>query len=100
VLIDANNYHLFQPLLYQVATAGLDAEDIAAPARGIFHHQPNVEFRMAEVPNAAELLELARNDAALVLQRDPGLTTERGEALRRLLYLFDCDEAVRLFRSG
>jgi ATP-dependent DNA helicase RecG len=58
------------------------------------------EFRMAEVPNAPELLELARADAALVLQRDPGLTTERGEALRRLLYLFDCDEAVRLFRSG
>ncbi len=49
VLVDANNYHLFQPLLYQVATAGLDADDIAAPARGIFHHQPNVDFRMAEV---------------------------------------------------
>ena len=40
VLVDANNYHLFQPLLYQVATAGLDSDDIAYPARGIFHRQP------------------------------------------------------------
>jgi NADH dehydrogenase len=49
VLIDANNYHLFQPLLYQVATAGLDADDIAAPARGIFHRHANIDARMAEV---------------------------------------------------
>jgi NADH dehydrogenase len=49
VLVDANNYHLFQPLLYQVATAGLDSDDIAAPARGVFRRQRNVDFRMAEV---------------------------------------------------
>ncbi len=58
------------------------------------------EFRMAEVPNFAELLELARADAALTLSRDPHLSSERGQALRQLLYLFDCDEAVKLFRSG
>ena len=58
------------------------------------------EFRMAEVPNFSDLLELARADAALTLQRDPRLTSERGQALRQLLYLYDCDEAVRLFRSG
>ena len=58
------------------------------------------EFRMAEVPNFANLLETARADAGLILQRDPRLTTERGQALRQLLYLYDCDEAVRLFRSG
>ncbi len=58
------------------------------------------EFRMAEVPNFAELLELARADAALTLSRDPQLASERGQALRQLLYLFDCDEAVKLFRSG
>ena len=58
------------------------------------------EFRMAEVPNFPDLLETARADAALILQRDPELSTERGQALRQLLYLFDCDEAVRLFRSG
>jgi NADH dehydrogenase len=49
LLIDANNYHTFSPLLYQVATAGLDADDIAFPARGIFHHQRNVNFRMGRV---------------------------------------------------
>ncbi len=58
------------------------------------------EFRMAEVPNFTELLELARDDAALTLSRDPQLSSPRGEALRQLLYLFDCDEAVKLFRSG
>jgi NADH:quinone reductase (non-electrogenic) len=49
VLVDANNFHTFQPLLYQVATAGLDADDIAFPARGIFHRQRNVDFRMRRV---------------------------------------------------
>ena len=49
VLVDANNFHTFQPLLYQVATAGLDADDVAFPARGIFHRQRNVDFRMERV---------------------------------------------------
>ncbi len=48
-LIDRNNYHLFQPLLYQVATAGLSLDEIAYPIRGIFHKQTNLDFRMAEV---------------------------------------------------
>ena len=48
-LVDANNFHTFQPLLYQVATAGLDADDVAFPARGIFHRQRNVDFRMERV---------------------------------------------------
>ncbi|MDP8928077.1 MAG: FAD-dependent oxidoreductase, partial [Actinomycetota bacterium] len=46
-LVDRNNHHLFQPLLYQVATAGLDAQDIAHAVRGIFQDAPNVTFRMA-----------------------------------------------------
>jgi len=54
VLVDANNYHLFQPLLYQVATAGLDADDIAYPVRGIFHRQRNVDFVLGRV-NGADL---------------------------------------------
>ena len=49
VLIDRNNYHLFQPLLYQVATAGLEPEEIAKPARAILRGQKNFDFRMAEV---------------------------------------------------
>jgi NADH dehydrogenase len=48
-LVDANNFHTFQPLLYQVATAGLDVDDVAYPVRGIFRRQRNVTFRMARV---------------------------------------------------
>ncbi|MGX5819460.1 NAD(P)/FAD-dependent oxidoreductase [Chitinophaga lutea] len=49
VLLDRNNYHLFQPLLYQVSTAGLEPDSIAFPLRGIFKKQKNLHFRMAEV---------------------------------------------------
>jgi NADH dehydrogenase len=49
LVVDANNFHTFQPLLYQVATAGLDDDDIAYPTRGIFRRQRNVGFRMARV---------------------------------------------------
>lgn len=48
-LVDRTNHHLFQPLLYQVATAGLSAPDIAAPLRHILRHQRNVSVRMDEV---------------------------------------------------
>ena len=49
VLLDRNNYHLFQPLLYQVATAGLEPEQIAKPVRAILRGQRNLDFRMMEV---------------------------------------------------
>jgi NADH:ubiquinone reductase (H+-translocating) len=45
ILLDRNNYHQFQPLLYQVATAQLAAYDIARPLRGIFRHHTSVEVR-------------------------------------------------------
>jgi NADH:ubiquinone reductase (H+-translocating) len=48
-LIDRSNHHLFQPLLYQVATAGLSGPDIAAPLRHILRKQRNVQVRMDEV---------------------------------------------------
>jgi NADH dehydrogenase len=48
-LIDRRNYHLFQPLLYQVATGGLSPSDIAYPLRVIFKNQNNVEVLLAEV---------------------------------------------------
>ena len=48
-LLDRANHHLFQPLLYQVATAGLSAGDIAAPLRSILRGQRNVEIRLADV---------------------------------------------------
>src|SRR5262252_1386254 len=48
-LIDRSNHHLFQPLLYQVATAGLAAPSIAAPLRHILRDQRNVTTLMGEV---------------------------------------------------
>ncbi len=48
-LIDRNNYHQFQPLFYQVATAGLDASNISFPLRKVFQKSKNVKIRLAEV---------------------------------------------------
>lgn len=48
-LVDRHNFHTFQPLLYQVATAGLSSSDVAYPVRGIFQGAPNVRFRTGEV---------------------------------------------------
>lgn len=48
-LVDRQNHHLFQPLLYQVATAALSAPDIAQPARSILHDRPNVTVLLEEV---------------------------------------------------
>lgn len=48
-MLDRNNYHLFQPLLYQVATAGVAPTDVAYPLRTIFRRQKNFEFRLADV---------------------------------------------------
>src|SRR6266567_5711416 len=56
ILIDKRNHHLFQPLLYQVATAGLSPGDIAVPIRSQFGHAPNVEVHSGEV-NAVDLKE-------------------------------------------
>jgi NADH dehydrogenase len=47
-LVDRNNYHLFQPLLYQVATASLSPDEIAQPVRAILGRQKNFSFRLAE----------------------------------------------------
>ncbi len=58
------------------------------------------EFRVANVPGFEDLLRAARDDARLVLNADPDLTSPRGRAIRMLLYLFECDEAVRLFRAA
>lgn len=49
VLLDKNNYHTFQPLLYQVATGGLEPDSIAFPMRKLFDEQENIVFRNAEV---------------------------------------------------
>src|ERR1700688_3684769 len=49
VLLDRHNFHLFQPLLYQVATAGLEPEQIARPVRTILRRPRHFEFRMGEM---------------------------------------------------
>jgi NADH:ubiquinone reductase (H+-translocating) len=60
-LIDRHNYHLFQPLLYQVATATLSPGDIASPLRWIFRHAPNIRVLLAE----AESIDLASRQVRL-----------------------------------
>src|ERR1700683_1232176 len=50
-LIDRHNFHAFLPLLYQVATAGLEPADVAYPIRTIFGHAKNVRVRHARVTN-------------------------------------------------
>ena len=57
-------------------------------------------FRLADIVEHGDLLAMARDDAALILNRDPDLQSERGEALRVLLYLFERDAAARTLRSG
>ena len=65
-LVDTHDYHTFQPLLYQVATSLLNAEDVGRPVRDMFHHQENLTFRQATATGAdweAHHLQLAEGDA-------------------------------------
>lgn len=57
-------------------------------------------FRIASLEAHGDLLEIARKDAAYMIERDPDLTSPRGEALRTLLYLHRRDEAIRFLRAG
>ncbi|MBY4606986.1 ATP-dependent DNA helicase RecG [Rhizobium sp. 9T] len=57
-------------------------------------------FRIASLEAHADLLEIARKDAAYLIERDPELTSDRGQAIRTLLYLFRRDEAIRFLRAG
>ena len=58
------------------------------------------DFRLADISAHADLLEVANDDARLIVERDAGLETDRGPALRTLLYLFERDAVVRTVRSG
>jgi len=58
------------------------------------------EFRLADLTVHRDLLSIAHDDARLILNNDPELNTERGKALRVLLYLFEKDAAVPLLRAG
>jgi NADH dehydrogenase len=76
-LVDRHNYHLFQPLLYQVATASLSPADIASPIRWILRRQPNVQVLLAE----ARTIEPERRRVAI----DTG-PAEAGRQLRYVDY--------------
>jgi len=58
------------------------------------------EFRVADLAAHADLLVTARDDAKLILERDPKLASERGKALLTLLYLFERDAAIQYLQSG
>ncbi len=58
------------------------------------------DMRLADLAAHGELLQAARDDARLIVDRDPDLKSERGIALRALLYLFRRDDAVRTLRAG
>ena len=66
-LIDRRNHHLFQPLLYQVATAGLSPAQIAAPIRAIFRDQPNATVLLGEVTG----VDLVRQQVVVGGRRQP-----------------------------
>lgn len=62
-MIDKRNYHLFQPLLYQVATAGISPHEIAYPVRAIFQRQKNFEFVMARVDGVDFAQKMAQTES-------------------------------------
>lgn len=70
LVIDRNNYHLFTPLIYQVATAGLDVQDVAYPIRKIFAENDNIDFMLAEVtdiqPDQKQLVVRADDEIRLI----------------------------------
>lgn len=117
-LLDRHNHHVFQPLLYQVATAALSPGDIAAPIRWILRHQPNVEVLLADVssidPSAKAVVTETQRlsyDYLIVAtgarhayfghaewaSRAPGLKTldDALEMRRRVLLAFEAAEAER-----
>ena len=61
-LIDKNNYHQFQPLMYQVATARLDPASISFPLRKVFQHSQNVRVRVTEVLGVDPLAKIVKTD--------------------------------------
>lgn len=69
LLVDRNNFHTFTPLLYQVATCGLDPSDIAYPVRGIFRGQANLRFLLgtvSAVDTAAKTVTIAAHEGTSV----------------------------------
>ncbi len=102
-LIDRRNYHLFQPLLYQVATAGLSPNEIAYPVRAIFQKQKNLDFLLAEVTGvdfAAKTVQTTRGPLAydyLIVAAGAAVNFFGNDALaQHALVLKDVPDAVRI----
>ena len=93
-VIDRTNYHLFQPLLYQVATAALSPADIAAPIRGVLSKYENIEVFLAEVRAVEAVVAVEpRADAVAGAGVRGGLF---GCAARHLLHPLPAGEPLRL----
>ena len=71
LLIDQNNYHNFQPLMYQIATGGLEPYSIAYPVRRIFRDYRNVTFRMAKVKSVDTAKKRIKTTIGLLRIRFP-----------------------------
>jgi ATP-dependent DNA helicase RecG len=106
---------IYQPPLGEAARARLDClrrtedgfliaeEDLRlrGPGELLGERQSGLPvFRLADLTVHADLVAAARDDARMIMARDPRLKSPRGQALRTLLYLFEQDEAVRTLRSG
>ncbi len=103
VLLDKHNYHQFQPLLYQVATAGLEPSSIAFPFRKIFHHQQNIHFRYCEItgfdPASREVLTSIGNIRYDLLVLAMGVDTNyygNGKLARHVMPMKSVPEALSL----
>lgn len=102
-LIDRRNYHLFQPLLYQVATAGLSPDEIAYPVRSIFQKQKNLDFLLAEVTGvdfSAKTVQTSRGPLVydyLIIAAGAAVNYFGNETLsRHALVLKDVTDAVQV----
>ena len=57
-------------------------------------------FRIADMETQADLMAVAQDDARLFLSRDPDLSSERGNAVRTMLYLMEADQAIKMLSVG
>ncbi len=102
-VVDRRNYHLFQPLLYQVATAGLSPDEIAYPVRAIFQDKKNIDFLLAEVTGVdfdARIIQTERGLLAydyLILAAGAAVNFFGNLSLaKNALVLKDVPDAIRL----